>query len=235
MMIYLGVDPKGWLSAEVLRSSIVKRSSVPIEFKELSHLTVDLSTKLEGSTAFNRWFIPYFQNFKGRALFIEANSLVLDDIEKLFSTDMKGKGYLAKAVDNPPNTHASHNNVLLFDCEKLQHWNPEIWTRDIILDETLRSKIMWSLPGSPNHQDVGPLDPLWNQIDQAPDKTKLLHFADSTLFPWKSDMHPYQFLFLQELRAAIEKEDISLDAVLAEMKKHHIYTGLLEDMVKDGR
>lgn len=232
MTIFIGNDTKEWLPSEVLRSSILSRTSFPVEFKELHHFDGALPFNFQHRDSFLRWSIPFFQHYKGRAVYIENASLVFDDIQKLFEMDMGDSGFLARSVENPPGTGASYTNVLLMDCDRLQHFKLEEWVHYLPQYPDLMTKLSWVLPGGLNHDDVGPLDPNWNRIGEVTPDTKIFHYQNSHEYPWKKRGGVFQELFLKELRHGVESGRISLDGILHEIQLSHAYPQVIEDMMK---
>ena len=233
-IVYYGPEPKGWLPAEVLRTSILRRTDDEVEFRDISHFHVDLPVKMGGSMLFHRWFIPFFQDYQGLALYIDANGVVLEDIEKLFQLDRHGKPALACPVTNPPDTGAFYTNVMLLDCEKLTHWNPVEWSLLAHDNPEMYTKMMWALPGAPNHADFGILDADWNRFDEATPGTKIIQYPHADKQPWKFSGHPYKEPFLRELAFAVKSGAIASGSIFSEIKARHVYPLLIDDMMKYG-
>lgn len=88
--VFIGFDPKEEVVYHVLCASILRRSSVPVQF-----IPVALST-LKGifnrernplqSTefSFSRFLVPYLSDYEGWSIFMDNDMLVLDDIAKLW-------------------------------------------------------------------------------------------------------------------------------------------------------
>lgn len=200
--VYIGVEPHQWLSGELLRYSLLKRTRAQLEFHELLPVEMSLPLPFGAGFSFYRWYIPHLRKYQGRALYLTVNNLVLDDIEIFFNQTMP-KPALAAPVTNPPSAKGFQTNVLLLDCERLTHWKPLEWVHLCQKDPEMVSKIMWGLPEAPNCPDLGPLDPSLPLIDSSPEA------------------------FQKELKAALEDEAIPLPLIAREIQLGHLPNTLL--------
>lgn len=229
--IFLGNESKLWLAAEVLRHSILRRTRAEITFHDLALLDTPLPFALP-SPGFKRWFVPYFCDYKDRAIYLDVRALFLADIEELFNHPMEPKGVLAFPIDHPPETYGFHTALLLLDNTRLAHWIPATFSQIAHEKPPLLSKVMHVLPNSPLYADFGALPSGWFAQDTPNPAVRLLHFATPPFFPWTSAEHPSNPLFLKELRSALETEQISLAAILKEIETGRIYPNLLADMAR---
>ena len=83
MRIYIGFDPRQPLSYTVCHASIMRRASQPVQITPLVLST--LPVKRRGLTEFtySRFLVPMLCDYRGVALFLDADMIVLDDICKL--------------------------------------------------------------------------------------------------------------------------------------------------------
>ncbi|MCB1113384.1 MAG: hypothetical protein KDK62_01360 [Chlamydiia bacterium] len=230
MIIYLGSEPKGWLAAEVLRFSIEKHVKEPVEFKEIRNLHLETPLKAKPGSPFYRWFVPHFESYQGKVLYLDSSVVVLGDISDLMTLDMKGKGALAQAITRPSDTGGFYSAALLFDCEKLGSWNPETWAIKLAQDKSLYEKTMWALPGGLTHDEVGSFPESLIKRDEPGEK--MIHFADPLKKPWQNPEHPHRELFLSLLKEAVEAQKIPLEPILLEIQMGNIYPKILEDMMQ---
>ena len=86
LRVFIGWDRNEVLPWHVLCHSIISRATVPtsISAVKLSHLP--LTRPAEGSTEFSisRFMVPWMCDYKGLAVFMDCDMLVLDDIARLF-------------------------------------------------------------------------------------------------------------------------------------------------------
>lgn len=83
MKIFIGYDPRQPVALQVLMHSIYTRASKPVEITPL--VLSQLPIQRTGLTQFTytRYLVPYLCKYRGQALFLDADMLVLDDIYKL--------------------------------------------------------------------------------------------------------------------------------------------------------
>lgn len=228
LAVYLSLQPGQWLAGEVLRYSLLKRTRAQVQFHELEPY---LPSRGRIAPSLTRWLIPCLQGFKGQALFMTANKVVLDDIERLFLFDRDKpteKPALASPVLEPPGAEGYHTDLMRLDCERLKGWNLEYIAGDLSPEKM--SALEWGLPESPFYADLGALDPCWNTTGALTDKTQIYSFSDVKNEPWRNRTHPHRELFLRELKAALESEQVAMEALLIEIQRGHVYPKILEDL-----
>lgn len=118
--VFIGSDPRQPLAYSVLQHSIRVNSSEPVS---ITALQLDqLPTKRRGLTefSFSRFIVPYLCNFRGKALFLDADMVVTGDIAELFhSTDYASSVYVNK--QQAPFEQAS---AMLFNCDNCKTLTP---------------------------------------------------------------------------------------------------------------
>lgn len=226
--IYIGTEPAQWLPTAVLKRSILVRTKAAVEFYDLIGLDLGLKTKMYTGFSFYRFAIPEQCGYTGRAIYLDADMVVLGDIDQLYQLDMEEKPALARVCD--PTT--VFTSVMLMNCEKLVHWKIREWVALINAGLTSYQGCMSGSPSGMNFGDFGALPPQWNDFDKYDETTKLIHYTHVPTQPWKRPGHPYKGAFLQELQAALRDGSISREQVEREINAGHIYSGILLDMDK---
>ena len=92
LKIFIGWDSREDIAFQVAKASIEKLSSVPVEvipIKQKDLRKQGLYTREKDKLAsteftFTRYLVPYLADYKGWALFIDCDFLLLDDVAKLF-------------------------------------------------------------------------------------------------------------------------------------------------------
>lgn len=227
--IFIGQEPYQWLAAEVLRFSIQRRTKVPLEIQELNQLPIKLNFKVVKSSAFCRFFIPEACNYEGKAIYLDADILVLDNIQKLYELPLQGKGALARPVHEESQS-GYYTSVMLLDCAHLKNWNVKLWSGLVNVQSSLYHDTIWGMPKGLNGNDFGDLPREWNELDDADSNTKIIHFTNIQTNPWKKAGHPHAKLFLKELKAAIDAEEIPIDAIEREIAQGAVYPTILDDL-----
>lgn len=131
LTVWIGWDSREALASDVCASSIIRHTKHPVQFRYLKHRKLrkqglfyrpwlvngesgewqDLLDGRPFSTEFShtRFLIPELQQFKGWALFMDADMIFADDIVKLFK--MKKDRYAAMCV--------KHNHDPKIDTSKM--------------------------------------------------------------------------------------------------------------------
>lgn len=228
--VFVGTEPKQWLASEVLRYSIAKRTKAPIEFKELKHLPLKLDVPMRTGFSIYRFAIPEMCQYKGRAIYLDADIVVLSDLQELLNLDMQGKGALARAINLSDLASGRYTSVMLLDCEKLTHWKLSQWVEKMNQDVQVYNDTLWVRSKGLVNSDFGNLPENYNHLDKVDTNTKILHYTNLQTQPWHFPGHPFANIFLRELKEAIAEDEIPLDAILREIQFGHIYPNILVDL-----
>src|SRR5829696_1955580 len=91
--IFIGWDSRFPEPADVLRYSLLKYSSIPLDIRylKLNELGINRQHDPLASTEFtySRFLVPHLCNFQGVALFLDNDMLCLGDIAQIARLDMK--------------------------------------------------------------------------------------------------------------------------------------------------
>lgn len=151
MRVFIGTDPRQPIAWLVLANSIARHSSIPVE---ITPLVLDqLPIKRRGLTEFtySRFLVPWLCNFKGRALFLDADMVVTGDIEELANDLSDCASSVRVNQEIPPFEQPS---MMLFNNYNCQLLTPEYVqnTKNAMFD------LAWADHG------VGKFDPAWNVL-----------------------------------------------------------------------
>lgn len=130
------------MAYHVLCHSILSRSSRPVRFIPINKRNIPVFTRgiEDGSTefSFSRFLTPYLHNYEGRALFLDSDMLVLDDIAKLFDSCDKNHDVFCVQHDYTPKTkikflgnkqeaypRKNWSSVMLFNNARCMDLTPE--------------------------------------------------------------------------------------------------------------
>lgn len=181
LRVFIGYDPRQPLAYNVLQHSIVSNSSKPVQVTPL--ILRQLPIKRRGLTEFtySRFLVPYLCDFKGKALFMDADMVVTGDIAELFDSD--DMNAVSVMQDQQRFEWAS---VMMFQCSACRQLTPEY-----IDDEKNK---LYDLAWAPY---VGELPKEWNHCvgyAEPRDDAKLYHYtqgipafyetADAEPGPW---------------------------------------------------
>ena len=190
--IFCGVDQREMVGFSVFASSVIRRSSVPVQITPVSHDVLGMADRGDSSTQFNysRFLVPYLCGFKGHALWMDgADMLIQADVAELWA--MRDHQTPVKVVHhpeyqpaqskflnqlNPPYPRKNWSSVILYWCD-------HAYTR------RLTPSFIASRTGAQLHRFewidkdkwIGDLPPEWNVLvgepTARPENPKLLHYT----------------------------------------------------------
>jgi len=163
LRIFIGYDSRQPIAFNVLQHSIARHSSEPVSITPL--ILSQLPIKRRGLTefTFSRFLVPWLCNFKGKAVFMDADMVVTGDIAELF--ECGGMNAVSVMQDQPQFEWAS---LMLFNNSACQRLTPEF------IDDT--DNKLFDLSWAPY---VGTLPAEWNHcVGYAePKEANLYHFT----------------------------------------------------------
>lgn len=122
-----------------------------------------------------RWAIPEYCNYKGRAIYTDADMLNFCDMGELFDLPMNDKWILARKGKR----FAREYCVMLMDCSKFSQINLGDKSQ-----EHYHGKHYRFFTGRGGLPLTGDLDPAWNSLDGDIEPFKQLHFTNMRTQPW---------------------------------------------------
>ena len=120
LRVFIGYDPRQPVAANVLADSIVMHASKPVSITALSLKTLPIKRRGLTVFTFSRFLVPWLCQFKGRALFLDADMVVTGDIAELF--DMAGLNAVSVMQDHQRFEWAS---AMLFNCGACLRLTPD--------------------------------------------------------------------------------------------------------------
>lgn len=213
--VSIGSEPKQSVPAAVLRSSILRRTSRPVVFSASWmpesgwHPAITEAPALRPGTAFSgwRWLVPRLYANRGKAIYLDADQVVLSDIGELWDVLEPGKSFAAVTdaigffgKKKKPEPGAIQTSVMVMDCERCD-WDPIALFKDVEAGRLPYKTLMQAkfLP----REAVQTIDPAWNHFGIRNDDTKLLHWSHVDSQPYRRPEHPTASVFREELHAAI--------------------------------
>ena len=166
LRVFIGFDPRQAVSYTVASQSFVMASSKPISIGPIS--SDNTGIKRQGLTPFTwaRFLVPYLCDFKGWALFVDADVICLQDPAELFASADITKAVMVADTSKPFERAA----VMLFNCE---HPDNHVLTPEYVETTNRLHQISWT----PN---IGWLDKKWNHLvgyDTPNDKPGIVHYT----------------------------------------------------------
>lgn len=214
--IFLGTEPKTEIFRQVLEFSIRQRTKREVQITpmigEMWEYPIE-GIKVGTGFSLRRWMIPEACDWKGKAIYLDADQLVLADIEELWEQYLSPPSVVACTYqpDKFRTTPWPQTSVMVIDCEKARdHWGFHI---DQVL-EYLRSKnskleyadfmhATWLQP------QPAPIPVPWNHLNVLTGETKLLHYTKEPEQPHFNPKHPFADIWRKELCAAIRAKAVN--------------------------
>ena len=168
LRIFIGHDHRQPVSYNVLQNSILRRSSKPVSITPLC--IQQLPIKRVGLTpfTFTRFLVPYLCDYKGWALFLDLDILLLDDISKLFDLADNNKAIMVSKND----VRFEWASVMLFNCGHLAN---TLLTPEYIEKADGLHQIKWC-----TEDEIGDLPREWNHLvgyDKRRNDARLIHYT----------------------------------------------------------
>lgn len=163
LRIFIGYDPRQPLAYNVLQHSIARHASKPVAITPL--ILGQLPIQRRGLTEFtySRFLVPWLCDFKGRALFLDADMAVQGDIAELLELETLSAVSVMKQQER-----FEWASAMLFSCGQCLRLTPEF------IDDTNNG--LFDLAWAPS---VGEFPREWNHcVGYAdPAEAKLYHYT----------------------------------------------------------
>ena len=151
--IFIGFDERQRVSFTTLAASIYELSSKPVAISPLILRTLPITRRGLTPFTFSRFLVPWLCGFQGKAVFLDADMLLLTDINEVVEEvgDQHAIGVVTDIAK------FEQTSFTVFNCS---HPSNKILTPEFIqtTDTNLHS-IDWL-----DDSDICSLDPKWNQL-----------------------------------------------------------------------
>lgn len=206
LRIFIGWDSRFPEPADVLRYSLLKYASIPLDIRYLKLSELGLQREVDplASTEFtySRFLVPHLCGFRGKAIFMDNDMLCLGDIKELDDLDMTN--YALRVVKHdyaPQNTvkmygcpqtsypRKNWSSLMVMNCDKLS-----LWSKQVV--ETQTGAYLHRFQDIPDEQ-IGDIPPTWNTLDWMDENTRLIHYTNGG--PWFEQYldHPHADVWFQ--------------------------------------
>ncbi len=184
--VFIGTDESQWLGVKVLQYSILKSCPCPVIFDTMEHVEVpspkDPANQPRTEFSFKRFSIPSLCEYKGKAIYLDADMLVFRNIQELWDLPFNGARILHAPSPDPG--RPKQFSVLLMNCAELR-WNLAEIVKGLDerrYDYDALMKELCIEPAEGIRSEI-PMD--WNSLEQyVPGKTALIHYTDMHTQPW---------------------------------------------------
>ena len=232
--IFVGCDDTQMLGHQVLEHSIRKHTDWPVEVFPMRNMPLpepkDAVNKPGTGFSFNRFLIPKLAGYSGRAIYMDADMLVFDDISKLWNIPMNGNAVLcsnqmefpkswAEGTHRPlhPSRHwkpGRQLSVMVLDCDQL-NWDVEELIKGLDEKRYTYKQLMVDMCIVPPELISESIPNSWNCLEWYEEGvSQNVHFTVVPTQPWKNDLNDLTELWETALDAAVR--DNAVDTELAE-------------------
>ena len=227
--IFVAATTAEWLPARLLEFSIRECPAWPLEVRAIEsfgrHIPRPAHKRNLARTpfSFQRFLIPEFCAYQGRAIYLDADMQVFSDMADLWTMPMGNHDLLT--VDGGALGRKGQFSVMLLNCESLK------WRIEDIVDGLDRQEYSYEelLHDMCLARSVGRDIPAgWNSLEHhEPQATRLLHYTDMNAQPWVAVNNAFAHLWVACLRRAVSAGFITLSDIEREVKAGHVRPSLL--------
>jgi lipopolysaccharide biosynthesis glycosyltransferase len=234
IQIFVGTEKEQILAFEVLKYSIIKHATLPVKisplFAAIEQAGIEIPVVKDPQKqprtpfSFQRFCIPKLKAYQGRAMYLDSDMQVFQDIKKLWLLPFNGADILS--VSEPESSHrASQFSVMLINCEQLT-WKITELIEDLDRGKWTYEQFMFELSAANHISQVLPVQ--WNHLESYTEsETALTHYTDMPNQPWLNVCNPLGWLWCTELFEAIENNFITFQFIEEQVKKGWIRPSLI--------
>lgn len=239
MRVYVGVQERELIAAKVLEFTIHQHASRAVQVVHLPTVTrtpVHRENRQRTPFSFSRFLIPELNAYQGRALYVDSDMQVFDDITQLWEIPFDCAKLLCTNQtfipeqwrDNPDFHPGRQMSVMMLDCENLP------WKIDGILDGLdgelyTYQDLMFRMCLVELEEVQDRLPEGWNHLEHFVEgETKLLHYTVVPTQPWKSEDNPLGHIWEEAFAGAVRAGYVSHELVVRHIKKGHVRRSLLD-------
>lgn len=240
ILVYVAATEAQMLAVKVLEYSIRKHASMTVQVKPLHLSGIEMPKPEDPKNwprtpfTFQRFLIPQITGHSGRAIYMDSDMQVFDDVRKLWMQPFNGASLLAVG-DTAETGRRPQFSVMLLDCAKLD-WDIRNIVRRLDAGELSYEDLVYQM------RVAGSINPnipaRWNSLETYREgETSLLHYTDMDTQPWVYSSHPYGDLWVRALIEAIDSGFITRDYVRDHIAKGWVRPSLdwqIEHREKDG-
>ena len=221
--VYVAATEAQMLAVKVLEYSIRRHASMTVEVRSLHESGIEIPRPRDPNNwprtpfTFQRFLIPQITGYSGRAIYLDSDMQVFDDVRKLWMQPFGGANLLAVG-DTPHSGRRPQFSVMVLDCAALD-WRiadlvrrldaHELTYEDLVYEMRVAGKVSAAIPAR------------WNSLESYVEgETSLLHYTDMDTQPWVYTGNPNGRLWVEDLLEAVDGGFISNEYV-----RNHIAQG----------
>ncbi len=200
MKIFIGWDSRFPEPADVLRHSLIRHATIPLQISYLNLAELGLRREHDplASTEFtySRFLVPHLCGFEGKAVFMDNDMVCLGDIKELDDLGMQDLALRVVKHDHTPTDSVKMNgckqtcyprknwsSLMIMNCAKLG-----LWTKQVVESQT--GAYLHRFQDIPDNL-IGDVPKSWNTLDRADDSTRMIHYTSGG--PWFEECKNHAF------------------------------------------
>ncbi|KPQ36436.1 MAG: LPS:glycosyltransferase [Phormidesmis priestleyi Ana] len=240
--IYLGTQIEQSLAVDVLTYSIVRRTQASIQITPLYQavatagieVPMPSNPQLRPQTpfTFQRFAIPELCQYRGRAIYLDSDMLVFQDINRLWQQSFERANHesadLLSVPELPDSGRSPQYSVMLLNCDQLK-WQVAQLVGELDRGTWTYKQFVMEMAPAVNKAAILPLG--WNDLERyRPGKTALLHYTDMPRQPWLSVANPLAKLWCDMLLKAVADGAITRDTVCHSIEQGWVRPSLIDQI-----
>lgn len=242
--VFVGTDRSQQLAVPVLEYSIKRHTTAKVEVIPMLDLPVprpkDPRNGQRTGFSYSRFCIPKLAGYKGRAIYMDADMIVFNDIRELWNIPFDGaKVVIQQEVKfeeqttskiGAPKKRKKQCAVMLLDCERLD-WDIENIVAGFDDGKYDYEQLMYDLCIL-NEDEIKYGVPFeWNSLEHWDQDTRLLHYTDVYTQPWTAVGNKLGSIWFDEVRRMINEGKLDLDTVQKEIDLGYFRPSLIKDIM----
>lgn len=231
--VFVGTQPEQELALKVLEHSILRNASMNVEviplYKAIEKAGIEIPVPKDPDLrprtpfSFQRFAIPQLKGYRGRAIYVDSDMQVFQDIRKLWIWPFDNADLLT--VEEPAASgRRPQFSVMVLDCERLQ-WDIKDLINNLEKGRWSYSEFMYEMAPAERVSTV--LPSVWNDLERHNDLSALTHYTDMNEQPWLSTTNTIAHIWCEELFAALESGFITRKYVEKQVETGWVRPSLL--------
>jgi len=228
--VFVAATAAQMLAVKVLEYSIRKHASLSVQVSplHLSGIEIPTPTKPENRPrtpfSFQRFLIPALTGYQGKAIYLDSDMQVFQDIRRLWTVPLEDADLLA--VQEPGTTgRRPQFSVMVLNCAALR-WDSQEIVQSLNEGRLTYERLMYDMAVASRIR--AGLDPAWNSLERYnPAETCLLHYTDMNTQPWLSRGNPLGYLWMRDLFEAVDHKFLSVEEVREQVQSRFVRPSLL--------
>ncbi len=223
--VFVGADYAQMAGVKVLEYSIKKYASMSVEVVPINDRKIpapkDPENRARSGFSFSRFSIPQLCSYKGKAIYLDADTQLFTDIAKLWNMPMEGANVLYSEQPSERG-RIPQFSVMLLNCANLD-WDVNEIVQGLDQEKFNYDDIMFHACLVPPSKKKASLPFEWNSLEKyKAHKTCLIHYTDMNTQPWVSNKNKNGKIWYDCLREAVDTGFISNEYLYGEIEAGNV-------------